>query len=288
MIEDVKSCQFTVTAEDGVNLSVVEKTNSEHGQPKILLVHGSGCGWEYWDVPIRDYSIMKDLANHGSTVYAMECRGYGRSDRVDGRTVTAERLAADVVAIANEIRDNGEQVGLVGHSSSGAVVLTAAAKSPDVWSRMAILGAPYRVINPQFQVYASQMIEAAQSDGKDMVPNTHHLEIESRLNEPEDDVVDWYKEIITTRYPLIPAAVFADVIENPAIPLIPRIKVPTLLINGSNEYVINLEDSLNLLNDLGSNDKGGVVLPSSYHLPFLEKKGHRDLLNCLQFWFSPK
>ncbi|MDP6926479.1 MAG: hypothetical protein QGG84_05275 [Rhodospirillales bacterium] len=52
MIEDVKSCQFTVTAEDGVNLSVVEKTNSEHGPPKILLVHGSGCGWEYWDVPL--------------------------------------------------------------------------------------------------------------------------------------------------------------------------------------------------------------------------------------------
>ena len=221
MIADVERRDFTVSAEDGVTLSIVEKSTGEREQPKILLVHGSGCGWEYWDVPVRDYSIMDGMALEGFNVYAMECRGYGRSDRVDGRTVTAERMAADAAIVARSIATEDEKVGLVGHSSSGADVLTAAAKYDRLWSRLVVLGAPYKVINPQFQAYASQMIEAAEQGGEDTVPNGHHLEIETRLNEPEEDVVSWYKELISSTYPRIPAAVFLDVVENPAIPLIP-------------------------------------------------------------------
>ncbi len=181
MIADVERRDFTVSAEDGVTLSIVEKSTGEREQPKILLVHGSGCGWEYWDVPVRDYSIMDGMALEGFNVYAMECRGYGRSDRVDGRTVTAERMAADAAIVARSIATEDEKVGLVGHSSSGAVVLTAAAKYDRLWSRLVVLGAPYKVINPQFQAYASQMIEAAEQGGEDTVPNGHHLEIETRL-----------------------------------------------------------------------------------------------------------
>jgi len=283
---DIIKREFTVKADDGVILSVVEKSCGGAGRPKILLVHGSGCGWEYWDVPLNNYSIMDGLAEDGFAVYALECRGYGRSDRPDGRTITAARMAKDAALVAGEISGQGEKIGLVGHSSSGILVLMAAAKTPDFWARLAVLGAPYRHINPQFEAYASQMIKAAETGGEDTVPNGHHIEIESRLNEPEDEILEWYKELITASYPRIPAAVFADVVENPTISLIPDVQVPTLLINGSNEYVVDPADALDLLNDLGTDDKGVVILPGSYHLPFLEKHGHRDLLACLQFWFS--
>jgi pimeloyl-ACP methyl ester carboxylesterase len=285
MAEIIKR-EFTIKADDGVTLSVVEKSTGGDNQSKILLVHGSGCGWEYWDVPLNNYSVMDGLAEEGFQVYALECRGYGRSDRPDGRTVTASRLAADAALVAREISEADEKIGLVGHSSSGIVVLMAAAQTPENWSRLAVLGAPYRCINPQFEAYASQMIKAAETEGQDTVPNGHHLEIETRLNEPEEEIIKWYKELISASYPRIPAAVFADVVENPTISLIPDVQVPTLLINGSNEYVVDPADALDLLDDLGSDDKGAVILPGSYHLPFLEKRGHRDLLACLQFWFS--
>ena len=278
--------EFIVEADDGVNLSVVEKITGSNSRHKILLVHGSGCGWEYWDVPLNNYSIMDGLAKHGFAVYALECRGYGRSDRPDGRTITVARMAADVALVAHEICGTDEKIGLVGHSSSGIVVLLAGAETSGIWSRLAVLNAPYRRINPQFEAYASQMIKAAETEGNDTVPNGHHLEIETRLNEPEDKIIDWYKDLISVSYPRIPAAVFTDVVENPTIPLIPDVHVPTLLINGSNEYVVDPADALDLLNDLGVDDKGVVILPGSYHLPFLEKRGHRDLLDYLKFWFS--
>ncbi|MAF46803.1 MAG: alpha/beta fold hydrolase [Rhodospirillales bacterium] len=278
--------EFTVRADDGVMLSIVEKSNGGDKRPKILLVHGSGCGWEYWDVPLNDYSIMDGLARDGFSVYALNCRGYGESDRPDGRTITVPRLAKDAAIVAGEICEPGEKIGLVGHSSSGIVVLMAAAETPGLWSGLALLGTPYRRINPQFEAYASQMIKAAETEGEDTVPNSHHLEIETRLNDPEDEIIDWYKDLISKIYPRIPAAIFAHVAENPTIPLIPDIQVPTLLINGSNEYVVDAEDALDLLTDLGSDDKGVVILPGSYHLPFLEKQGHGDLLACLKFWFS--
>lgn len=285
MPDNIARHDFTLAADDGVKLSVVKKTTGGTSGPKILLVHGSGCGWEYWDVPFKGYSIMDGLAQGGFEVYAMECRGYGRSDRPDGRTITSERMAMDAAVVAREI-GGGEKIGLVGHSSSGIVVLMAAAKTPDAWSRIAVLGAPYKRINPQFQAYANQMIDVANAGGEDTVPNRHHQEIETRLNDPEEEIIDWYKDLISTTYPRIPAAVFVDVVENPVKSLIPGINLPTLLINGSNEYVVDLDDALDLLNDLGAVDKGGVILPDSYHLPFLERKGHGDLLSCLQFWFS--
>ncbi|MBT5940022.1 MAG: alpha/beta hydrolase [Rhodospirillaceae bacterium] len=283
---DIVRRDFSVTADDGVTLSVIEKSSGEADQPKILLVHGSGVGWEYWDVPLNNYSVMDNLAAAGFDVFALECRGYGRSDKPDGRTITSDRLAEDTALVAREISPAGERVGLVGHSSSGIVILMAAAKSSDLWSRMVIIGAPYQRLNPQFEAYAAQMIKAAEEEGEDTVPNGHHLEIEKRLNQPEQDIVKWYKGLVSAVYPRIPAAIFHDVIENPSKDLIPSVVIPTLLVNGSNDYVVDPGDALDLLNDLGAADKGEVILPGSFHLPFLEKKGHQDLISCLNFWFS--
>lgn len=277
--------EIFVEADDGIKLSVLQKIGIGDRRPKLLLVHGSGCGWEYWDVPTSNYSVMDNLVDAGLDVYALSCRGYGNSDQPDGRTITASRMAEDACIVARKVCSSDEQIGIVGHSSSGAVVFSAAAQCPELWSRMAVIGAPYRKINPQFEAYATQMIKAAEEGGEDRVPNGHHLEIEKRLNDYDENVVIWYKDMISANYPTIPAAIFPDVVINPAIPLIPQINVPTLLINGSNEYVVDAEDALDFLKDLGCDDKGEVILPGSYHLPFLERAGHRDLIACLRFWF---
>ena len=58
------------------------------------------------------------------------------------------------------------------------------------------------------------------------------------------------------------------------------------MINGSNEYVVDDEDARDLLRDIPASDKGLVILPGAYHLPFIEMPGHRDLLAALTFWFA--
>ncbi len=280
--------ELTVECDDGVRLSLIGKTAGESTHPPLLLVHGSGVGRQCWDVPIAGHGIMDGLAGAGLKVFALDCRGYGASYKPHGLSVTTDRLAADVILVASEIRrlTGAGRVALAGHSSGGAVIFQAALRAPELISRISALGVRYRKSNPDFEAYAERM-QAQASEAQDgYVPNIHHLEIEARLNRPRPEVVAWYKSIIEDVYPRIPGAVFGGPQANPAMSAAGQVQAPTLLINGSNEYVVDGGDARDLLGDLPSTEKGLVVLPGSYHLPFLEPGGHANLLASLKFWFA--
>ena len=89
-MQNFEQQEFIVEAGDGVNLVVMSRIPAKGRLGKaVLLVHGSGVGWIYWDIPIRNYSIMNYLADRGLDVYAVECRGYGKSTKPNGLEVTA-------------------------------------------------------------------------------------------------------------------------------------------------------------------------------------------------------
>jgi pimeloyl-ACP methyl ester carboxylesterase len=256
----------------------------------ILLVHGSGVGWVYWDIPIRDYSIMDYLAKKGLDVYAVECRGYGKSTKPNGMEVSATSMASDLKSVIREIakRSGVSKVGMAGHSSGGPVLLVAAGMYPELVERMVLIGAPYKKIHPNFVAYATKVIEMGKEPGKDYVPNLHYKDVEKRLDAYDDDVVAWYKKIVEEQYGLMPAGVYPDVIKNPGIPIVSVTKVPTLILNGSNEYVVEPQDALDMFKDLGSPDKAMIILPGGYHLMFLERRGHVGLQESIFFWMTKK
>jgi len=124
--------------------------------------------------------------------------------------------------------------------------------------------------------------------GKDYVPNLHYKEVEKRLDAYDDDVVAWYKKVVEGQYGLMPAGVYPDVIKNPGIPIVSMTKVPTLILNGSNEYVVDPQDALDMFKDHGSPDKAMIILPGGYHLMFLERRGHVGLQESIFFWMTKK
>jgi alpha-beta hydrolase superfamily lysophospholipase len=283
--------EFYVTTDTGMKLMVVVKTPASGRLGKaILLVHGSGVGWVYWDIPIRNYGIMEDLAKKGLDVYAVECRGYGKSTKPNGMEVNATTMASDLKSVLKEIikRSGVSKVSMAGHSSAGSVLLVAAGTYPEMVDRMVLIGAPYKKIHPNFVTYATKVIEMGKEPGKDYVPNLHYKEVEKRLDAYDDDVVAWYKKIVEEQYGLMPAGVYPDVIKNPGIPIVSTTKVPTLILNGSNEYVVDPQDALDLFKDLGSPDKAMIILPGGYHLMFIEKRGSAGLQETLFFWFTKK
>ena len=48
--------------------------------PPVLLVHGATFGSALFDLPLAGYSLMKELADGGRFVYAVDVRGYGASN----------------------------------------------------------------------------------------------------------------------------------------------------------------------------------------------------------------
>jgi len=288
---DFRQEQFFVEADTGMKLLVVAKIpGSDRVGRAVLLVHGSGVGWEYWDIPIRTYSIMNYLAARGIDVYAVQSRGYAGSTRPNGMEVNAESMAKDMKSVVAAIakRSQVAKVSLAGHSSGGVVVLAAAGMYPQALDRLVLVGTPYKKVHPQFVGYANTMIEAAKQPGKDYVPNQHHLAVETRLDAHDEDVIAWYKELVGRSYGAIPGGVFPDVILNPAISIVPKLRIPTLVLNGSNEYVVDPDDARDMFRDLGAPDKALIVQPGGYHLMFLEKRGHVGMQESLFFWITKK
>jgi alpha-beta hydrolase superfamily lysophospholipase len=283
--------EFFVETDTGMKLMVAARIpRTERLGQAVLLVHGSGVGWQYWDIPIRDYSVMDYLAGRGFDVYAVECRGYGKSTKPKGLEVTAATMATDIKFVATSIlkRSGVNRVSMVGHSSGGTTLLVAGGKYPELIDRMVIIGTPYKKINPMFLDYVHKVIDMATEPGKDYVPNLHYQDLESRLDDYDEDVLTWYKQLVEEQYSLMPGGLFPDLINNPGLEFIPTMTVPTLILNGSNEYVIDPDDSLAMFRDLGVKDKSVVTQPDGYHLMFVEKRGHIGMQETLFFWLSKK
>jgi alpha-beta hydrolase superfamily lysophospholipase len=281
--------EFFVDTEPGIRLMVASKIPKEQRLGKaVVLVHGSGVGWIYWDIPMQDYSIMDYLSKRGLDVYAVECRGYGKSTKPNGLSVTAEAMAKDLKAVIATIlkRSGVTKVSAAGHSSGGMVLMVAAGMYPELLDRMVLIGTPYKAINPLFREYATQVIRAVREHGKDYAPNLHYKDIENRLDAHDKNVVDWYKFVVEENYSVMPGGILPDIMENPGAPLVPTMQVPTLIFNGAKEYVVEGTDSMALFADMGAQDKAFIVQPNSFHLPYLEKLGHIGLQESIYFWVT--
>jgi pimeloyl-ACP methyl ester carboxylesterase len=288
---DIDQQQFFVKTRAGKRIMVTAKIPRQQRQGKaVLLVHGSGVGWVYWDIPIRDYSIMDCLANRGLDVYAVECPGYGKSTKPEGTKVTANSVAEDLKDVVADLcrRSGVTRVSAAGHSSGGTVLLLAGTFYPELLDRMVLIGTPYRKLNPSFLEEAKNIIEAAQVHGNDYTPNLHYEDIENRLDNHEKNVLEWYKGVVKVHYPEIPAGIFPDIVENPAMDAVFSFQVPVMIFNGSEEYIMPPEDAVALFQDLGIPDKGLVIQPNGFHLPFLEKRGHLGLQESVLFWLTKK
>ncbi|MBB6372132.1 alpha/beta fold hydrolase [Chryseobacterium shigense] len=104
---------------DGQNIHYKE---SGHGNPSILFVHGWLGNGEWW-------SSQQEYFKEKYHIVQMDLAGHGKSG-TSRKEWTSELYADDIQAVANQI--DSREIILVGHSMSGAYVLEAALKTPDV------------------------------------------------------------------------------------------------------------------------------------------------------------
>jgi pimeloyl-ACP methyl ester carboxylesterase len=122
-----------VTTADGVGLYVRElKPSSGAAQEPLIMIHGARvAGIGSFDLPVAGGSLAADIAEHtGRTVYVMDVRGYGASDRppamerppAEGKPLSrAYEVVRDIGAVAREAAcSNGQsQVALLGWATGG-------------------------------------------------------------------------------------------------------------------------------------------------------------------------
>ena len=90
--------------------------------------------------------------------------------------------------------------------------------------------------------------------------------------------------MVEQSYPEWPTGLFLDIKSLKHSEYVPRIIAPTLLVNGALEYVVDPNDALQMLNDLGAKEKALMVIGNAYHLVFLEEIAHRLVNQAILDW----
>lgn len=127
---------------DGVNgLSLHLLEAGDSGAPLLILLHG------FPELSFSWRKVMVPLARAGWRVVAPDQRGYGgttgwtRGYDVDLAEFSFQTLTADVAALVHALGHEG--AALVGHDFGSPVAAWAALQSPDLYSSVALMSAPF-------------------------------------------------------------------------------------------------------------------------------------------------
>lgn len=108
-----------------IHLGIHEATRSEPGGFPILFFHGVGRHG-------RDFAPLFGALGHDRSLFAIDARGHGLSDRAPGKYQIRDH-AGDAIAVLEAITQLGQKPALIfGHSMGALVAMTAASLRPDL------------------------------------------------------------------------------------------------------------------------------------------------------------
>lgn len=124
--------ESTVTADDGVPLSVEEVDPADGGKPEltVVLVHGYTLDRRSWHFQRRDLATST-APRLRQVLY--DQRSHGRSGRSAGDACTMEMLGRDLDAVIRVVAPTGPIV-LVGHSMGAMSIMALAEDNPELFA----------------------------------------------------------------------------------------------------------------------------------------------------------
>lgn len=125
-VATVQATTETLSMADGCKLFL--RSWRTEGQQVLLLMHGLGAhsGWFI--------DMGNELAARGLNVYAVDHRGFGRSEGLPGHVERAENYINDLAAVVTEIRRHhtNARLYILGHSMGGIFATHLAARQSEL------------------------------------------------------------------------------------------------------------------------------------------------------------
>ncbi|HKR52273.1 MAG TPA: alpha/beta hydrolase [Pseudonocardiaceae bacterium] len=124
--------EYTVRADDGVELSVEELDPADGGAPEftVILIHG-------WTLDRRSWLFQRHDLAHSTTPRVRQVlydhRSHGRSGRSPRHACTFEQLGRDLYAVIRAAATEGRVV-LIGHSFGGMAIMALAEHYPELFA----------------------------------------------------------------------------------------------------------------------------------------------------------
>ena len=151
-------------SKDGITLSGTLSVPNTHKKPKVVILV-SGMGANDRDYTMMGHKLFLDAADYftkrGIAVVRYDKRGVGKSTGVYDMMCTSADLAGDVMAAVEFLKNRDDidtqNIGLAGHSEGGLISFIVASKSSDVAFVVSLAGAVINDIDGILHQTAGQL-----------------------------------------------------------------------------------------------------------------------------------
>jgi pimeloyl-ACP methyl ester carboxylesterase len=230
----------------GIKMAYVDLGNP--GDPVMVMIHGvTGSVYVY-------PQMAAVLTAAGYRVILVDLRGHGHSDKPEAGPYTTAQHVDDVNALLNKL--NIRNANITGHSLGSVVAQGLAARYPDKVATLSLIGTAATFKDNTTLAYAQGVIGNMQEVSAEFVTEWYGA---SKGNYDQEFSVKIFEN-----GKAMPAYAWRNAIMGcEAYPeLVPDIKVPVLIIWGTEDVFFGKKDQIDLINQLGST-----------HIEFLVKNG---------------
>lgn len=269
---------------DGISTTrIYFQTWAPSGAPKatVVIAHGLGeHGGRYAEVAAQ-------LVGLGCVVHAIDHRGHGRSG---GTRVLVDKFA-NAVADMDTLIDRAKRLQptrplfLLGHSMGGALSLSYAIKHGKKLDGL-ILSGPAVALDgaPPLLALIAKLLAS-------LAPKLGMFQVDPSLVSRDPDEVAKYAGDPLNAHGKIPVRTLAEIIRFVEIvpALLPAIRVPTLVLHGSDDKLAGVAGSRMIHERISSSDKTLKVYDGLYHEIFNELPADRArVFKDLTDWLQPR
>lgn len=286
--------------EDNLTLAgTITLPNEGYNFPAVILISGSGP--QNRDEELMGHKPFLVLADHltknGFAVLRFDDRGVGESTG-DFKSATTKDFVKDVLAAVSYLKSQGDidtdKIGLIGHSEGGLIAPLAADQSRDV-NFIALLAGP-GVTGEEILYSQMKAIGLANGESQDEIENqiefsnkTYRIIKETedvvaaefqirklfnaefeQMNEEEKKKLGDPDVLLQTQLKIVLSPWFRFFLTYDPVPVLEKIKIPTLAIIGEKDLQVPYEENLeaigNALEKSGNENYEIRMLPGLNHL----------------------
>ncbi len=220
----------------------------------LMLVHGFGLNREIWKGLAEKY-----LRNH--RVILPDVRGHGESEAIEG-VYPMETLAEDLAHLLDYL--GIKKVVICGHSMGGYISLAFADMFPESLAGFGMITTHSEADSDEKKADRYALVEAVKEQGSIVVAES----LAPKLSQNQTVVKETQRIIAETDPRGIIGALLGMAERPDRSDLLPEIHVPSLVVAGESDPLINIEQARTMADRLPSGTF--LSIPHAGHMPMLE------------------
>lgn len=246
----------------------------------VVLSHGFGEHARRYD------HVAQRFGRDGLVTYALDHRGHGRSG---GKRVLVKNISEytgdfdTLVGIATKEHPGLKRI-VLGHSMGGGIVFAYGVERPDAYDLMVLSGPAVAA-----QAAVSPLLVLAAKTLGAVAPGLPVQQLDATAVSRDPAVVDAYNSDPLVYHGKVPAGIArALVVVGETMPQrAAALTAPLLVVHGSEDRLIDLDGSRQLVEAVGSSDVELKIYPGLYHEVFNEPE-RNQILDDVVSWINAR